>query len=52
MHGKNLELFKIYLRNRKQYIQTDEESKTRLFITYMWSFTKLNIWTSSVLTVS
>ena len=28
IHGKNLEWFKSYLRNRKQYIQIDEENKT------------------------
>ena len=28
IHGKNLEWFKSYLRNRKQYIQIDEKNKT------------------------
>ena len=27
-HGKNLEWFKSYLRNRKQYIQIDDKNKT------------------------
>ena len=33
--GKNLEWFKSYLRNRKQYVQIDDENKTDfLSVTY------------------
>ena len=38
IHGKNLEWFKSYLRNRKQYIQIDEKNKTDFKQVQYWDY--------------
>ena len=46
---KNLEWFKSYLRNRKQYIQIDDKNKTDILRV---EFQKVQIWTISVATLT
>ena len=42
IHGKNLEWFKSYLRNRKQYLQVDDKNKTEfLSVTCYYFFLKV-----------
>ena len=38
IHGKNLEWFKSYLRNRKQYIQIDKKNKTDFKQVQYWDY--------------